>query len=178
MTIRHRDLRERLAVHQRIFLDDVVLVEEIGGQCIGLVRAERSALIRGHGAVDDVEDRRRKWTVTANRERSIVSGTPERHVSASHQSRAADQITAAVDSGDPLQVCSVAIGALPRIDSRAFLCSSLPGRESFPRRTDSTGPRLDLFLGRSPAYTTVARRLRLRLRLRLPLRRDAGDSPY
>ena len=62
--IGHPDLGQTLGIHDIALLDNVVAVEQISGQSIHLVGAERSLLIQRHGTVDVVPDRRHKRQVT------------------------------------------------------------------------------------------------------------------
>src|SRR5438477_345792 len=52
IAIRHFDLWESLGVHNLIFLNDVVLVEQEGGKGVHLIRAERPLFPQWHAAID------------------------------------------------------------------------------------------------------------------------------
>ena len=63
ITIRHFDLRQTLGVHHLVFLDDVVLVQQEGGDCVHLIGGERSLFPQRHAAIDVIPYRRREGRV-------------------------------------------------------------------------------------------------------------------
>src|SRR5260370_31201041 len=63
ITIRHFDLRQTLGVHHLVFLDDLALVQQEGGNCVHLIGGERSLFSERHAAIDVIPYRRREGRV-------------------------------------------------------------------------------------------------------------------
>ena len=60
VAIRHFDLRQTLGVHDLVFLDDVVLVQQEGGEGVHLIGAQRPFFPQRHAAIDVIPYRRRE----------------------------------------------------------------------------------------------------------------------
>src|SRR3979490_2730838 len=125
IAIRHLNLRQRLCVHDVVFFDDVALGEDERGKRVDLIRAERSALIARHRAVDVVPDRGRVRPVTPEGSDGPKSGECFDFGLATRQTRA---------NLGAFRGLAVAYGAFCGKDRRAFLCGSLSGRETFSVR--------------------------------------------
>src|SRR5690349_14168100 len=58
--IRHLHLRQALLIHNLVFLNDSVLVQQEGGDGIDLIGGERPLFPDRHAAIDVIPDRRRE----------------------------------------------------------------------------------------------------------------------
>src|ERR1700740_2404704 len=71
LAIRHFDGWQCFGVDDVGFLDDLVLIEQEGCQCIGLARFERTFLPSWHGFVNEIKDRRCEGPVTSDGEHGL-----------------------------------------------------------------------------------------------------------
>src|SRR5882762_11822136 len=151
IAIGHLNLRQRLRIQYVVFFDDVALGEDEGSKRVDLIRAERSSLIARHRAVDIVPDRGRVRPVTPEGSdgpkcsECFDFGLPTRQ--------------ARTNLG-ALRGLAVAYGAFCGKDRRAFLCGSLPGRETLSVWSGGDVPSLNFFFRRRSAHIRVGRRLR------------------
>src|ERR1019366_3590893 len=157
ITIRHLDLRQALGVHDFVFLDDVALVQQEGGQRVHLVGSERPLFSQRHAAIDVIPYRRREGRVnphgvgivhTRRETRRHRHGRGRLSAFPAYQCRR-------MSAGPHRPVASHT--PFPNVERGAFFGSPLTCRELLSGRADGDIPVADFLCARGPSEAISGR---------------------